>query len=162
MYQKDNTVRNIWGGIFIGAAIATVLAAGVYVNGLMTDNGAADELVFTSVENSNVGNFTQNVPSYVQVDNHTIIITLGGSGSCAPYVESMGVEGTTVYLYEHQYGKRACTMDYRLYSYTLTVKDFGFSFVDKTLRYCNVGGCKMLPLTNSGVVGFPLPPQPID
>lgn len=63
-----------------------------------------------------------------------------------------------VYMYEHQYGKRACTMDCRLYSYSLNVKDFGFTFDGKKLMLCNVDDtCRSVPLTNSGVV----PPIPL-
>lgn len=90
---------------------------------------------------------TKQTPAYDIFDGNVIVLYLGGSGSCPPVVDKIKVEDGAVMFYEKNYGDRACTMDYRLYSYMVTVLEPDFSFIGKTVLYCSYGGCNIIPLS---------------
>lgn len=57
-------------------------------------------------------------------DDTTANLVLGGSGSCPPVIESATFEKEllTINMDEHAYDDMACTMDFRLYSFEITLE----------------------------------------
>jgi len=83
--------------------------------------------------------------SIIYVDSHTVILVVGGSGSCPPVPENIKGTSKSVTINTKSYDGMACTMDYRTYAYK--IENAGYDFSKKSFELCQYGSCQKLMVT---------------